>query len=135
MGWTPLTTNGPRSRRFPLPRERPVHTGAGKARHVLHRLRVGRHCIRQAMQGLHSDPTGTRFRCIPTQALSPTAAQSAQRNTSLQLVQAALASVGEVAPFGSWVSGLHTPAGDLDLFLDEELSWWVAGGAEPAGRL
>ncbi|KAL4440273.1 hypothetical protein ABPG75_003274 [Micractinium tetrahymenae] len=39
------------------------------------------------------------------------------------IVYSRVESVGTVVPFGSWVAGLHTPAGDVDLSLEGTLSW------------
>lgn len=57
------------------------------------------------------------------QALSPSIADAANRTRALQRVQRALNAVGDVVPFGSWVSGLHLPGGDLDASLEGELEW------------
>lgn len=51
----------------------------------------------------------------------------------------ALSTTGKVVPFGSWVAGLHTPGGDVDMSLVGPLSWQrlgyeYAGDAECLSR-
>jgi hypothetical protein len=41
----------------------------------------------------------------------------------MQRVADALDAIGCVEPFGSWLSGLHLPDGDLDVSLEGELEW------------
>ncbi|PRW20882.1 DNA polymerase sigma [Chlorella sorokiniana] len=62
-------------------------------------------------------------------ALSPTSAAAAGHQQALQCVKAALQGLGAVDPFGSWVSGLHVPGGDLDLSLEGTLHWRSGGGS------
>ena len=77
-------------------------------------------CVPATAQPLLSMP--------PPRLLAPAGAQPQQQHhhqphASAAQHQTTLERIGAVAPFGSWVSGLHTLGGDLDLSLDGWLEW------------
>jgi len=60
---------------------------------------------------------------ILAQALTPTSTATEERNGVVERVQAAVRNRGFVVHFGSWVAGLHSPTGDVDMSLDGWLTW------------
>lgn len=57
------------------------------------------------------------------QALSPGSDDAAARQQALERVQEVLSEIDDVQPFGSCVSGLHLPEGDLDMSIEGEPCW------------